>query len=203
MGETKEKILDVSLDLFSKRGFTAVSIRDICKQVQIKESSIYYHFKNKQAIFDEILNRFQKKANNMMEQFSSSLDSCQENLRDNFYMEVCNHFFVDYLMDEFCNKVIRLMSIEQHNSEEVKKIYDYWVFTCPLNFQSSIFQMLMDKQLIQKEDTEYFAIQYYAPVFLFAQKWLFCGTLSDNNKKSFHQDIYKYIQMFFSKLGGV
>ena len=45
---TKEKILDVSLSMFSTSGYEAVSIRDICRTVGIKESSIYYHFKNKQ-----------------------------------------------------------------------------------------------------------------------------------------------------------
>ena len=50
MNDTKQRILDVSLDLFSRSGFSAVSIRDICGQVQIKESSIYYYFKNKQAL---------------------------------------------------------------------------------------------------------------------------------------------------------
>ena len=57
MGDTKQKILEVSLDLFSQKGFSAVSIRDICAQVKIKESSVYYHFKNKQAIFDELIDR--------------------------------------------------------------------------------------------------------------------------------------------------
>ena len=40
MQGTKENILMVSLELFSQRGFSAVSIRDICKKVNIKESSI-------------------------------------------------------------------------------------------------------------------------------------------------------------------
>ena len=52
MNTTKERILDVSLELFSQRGYSAVSIRDICKGVGIKESSVYYHFENKQNIFD-------------------------------------------------------------------------------------------------------------------------------------------------------
>ena len=56
MNDTKQRILDVSLELFSQNGFSAVSIRDICRQVQIKESSVYYYFKSKQAIFDELLN---------------------------------------------------------------------------------------------------------------------------------------------------
>ena len=54
MNSTREKILNVSLELFSQRGFSAVSIRDICKCVGIKESSVYYHFENKQNIFEAI-----------------------------------------------------------------------------------------------------------------------------------------------------
>ena len=66
MGDTKQKILNVSLDLFSQKGFSSVSIRDICAQVNIKESSVYYHFKNKQAIFNELLHRFEQVATDMM-----------------------------------------------------------------------------------------------------------------------------------------
>ena len=51
-GNTKDRILEIALDLFSKRGFSAVSIRDISSTVGIKESTIYYYFTNKQDIFD-------------------------------------------------------------------------------------------------------------------------------------------------------
>ena len=51
MNDTKQRILDVSLELFSQNGFSAVSIRDICRQVQIKESSVYFAYsRTKQAI---------------------------------------------------------------------------------------------------------------------------------------------------------
>ncbi len=63
MNSTREKILEVSLELFSQRGYSAVSIRDICKCVGIKESSVYYHFESKQNIFDELLNQFSEIAN--------------------------------------------------------------------------------------------------------------------------------------------
>ena len=73
MNETKQKILDVALDLFSQNGFSAVSIRDICKVVDIKESSVYYHFKNKQTIFDELLQRFETIATDLMSQLEQAL----------------------------------------------------------------------------------------------------------------------------------
>ena len=37
---TKEKIFDVSIDLFSQKGFDAVSVREIAREVGIRESSI-------------------------------------------------------------------------------------------------------------------------------------------------------------------
>ena len=52
---TKDKILKEAFYLFSERGFHAVSVRDIARAVGIKESSLYNHFKNKQDIFDRIV----------------------------------------------------------------------------------------------------------------------------------------------------
>ncbi len=56
--KTREKILKEALILFSERGFHAVSVRDIAKAVGIKESSLYNHFKNKQDIFDSIVDMY-------------------------------------------------------------------------------------------------------------------------------------------------
>ena len=56
MNETKEETLSVALELFSWEGYTAVTIRDICKEVNIKESPTYYHFANKQEF--QTMHRF-------------------------------------------------------------------------------------------------------------------------------------------------
>lgn len=202
MTDTRERILDVSLDLFSQNGYSAVSIRDICKQVQIKESSIYYHFKNKQAIFDELLKQFQNKATGMMTHLESLLPTISEPLGSNSFMEVCNHFFENYLMDDFCNKVMRLMLIEQFSNEKVKIAYDRWMFTEPLKFQSSIFDALMEMGVIKKSDGDYMAIKFYSPIFFFAQKWLFGGKISEEKKEAFRIDVYKHTRLFFIELGG-
>ena len=202
MNRTREKIIEVSLDLFSRKGYSAVSVRDICRRVGIKESSVYYHFKNKQAVFDEILSRFQQKAADMMSRFTSAMSKDWQAADDNYYMEVCNCFFEKYLMDDFCNKVMRLMLMEQFHNDKVKKAYDYWMFTKPLEFQSGIFKMLMDRGLLPKADSEYIALRYYAPIFFFAQKWLLCSPLTDENKNAFRKDAYRHIRCFFSELGG-
>ena len=53
--KTKDKILIEALSLFSVSGFSGVSVRDIAKAVGIRESAIYKHYKNKQQLFDTIV----------------------------------------------------------------------------------------------------------------------------------------------------
>ena len=139
---TREKILEVSLDMFAKQGYTAVSIRDICKKVGIKESSVYYHFKNKQSIFDEFINKFTETANGMIIQLENGLTDGEGSFSDSFN-SVANVFFEKYLMDDFCNKVMRVMLIEQLGNDDVRKLYREWLLDKPLQIQSKIFQTLM------------------------------------------------------------
>lgn len=200
MNETRQKILDISLDLFSQKGYSAVSIRDICKHVGIKESSVYYHFKNKQTIFDVLLDKFSKIAKGMMSQLENNFTDKQSSFL-NGIDSVSNYFFEQYLMDDFCNKVIRMMFIEQFNNENVRKLYQYWLMDEPLNFQGKIFSVLMSTGIISKCDNEYLAVKYYAPIYFYAQKWLFNGKLTEENKASFRIEAYKHIQMFFKEIG--
>ena len=196
MGDTKQKILDVSLNLFSRKGFSAVSIRDICTQVMIKESSVYYHFKNKQAIFDELLYRFEQVATDMMVRLEQSLSAQSCSMEKPFYQTVCDTFFESYFMDDFCNKIMRLLLIEQLGNSEVQKIYDRWMFAEPLKFQKKVFGMLMGIGIIPQLDSEYLAVKYYAPIFFFAQRWLFSGELSEEQKNSFREAAYCHIENF-------
>lgn len=119
MNETKQKILDVALDLFSQNGFSAVSIRDICKVIDIKESSVYYHFKNKQAILDELLQHFESIATGLMSKLEQALTITQKAIEGNLFEQTCDCFFEQYLMDEYCNKIMRLLSIERFNNDEI------------------------------------------------------------------------------------
>ena len=57
----RDKIFDVSIDLFSKFGYDGVSVRQIAGEVGIKESSIYNHYNSKEAILDSILNFYIEK----------------------------------------------------------------------------------------------------------------------------------------------
>ena len=53
--DTAQRIFDEAIDLFAQKGYDNVSIRDIALAVGIKESSIYKHYTNKEAILQKII----------------------------------------------------------------------------------------------------------------------------------------------------
>lgn len=53
--ETRQDILDRSLDLFAEHGFYGTSMRDIAKAVGVRESALYHYFPGKADILTELL----------------------------------------------------------------------------------------------------------------------------------------------------
>ena len=54
VGETKRKILEESIRLFSERSFATVTTRDITKAADIKPASLYSHFPSKEDILRQL-----------------------------------------------------------------------------------------------------------------------------------------------------
>ncbi|MGD0175987.1 MAG: TetR/AcrR family transcriptional regulator [Candidatus Bathyarchaeia archaeon] len=51
----EHRILEVAKGLFTKRGFSNVAIRDICRAANVTAPTLYYYFKNKEALFDAVV----------------------------------------------------------------------------------------------------------------------------------------------------
>ena len=52
---TRERILREASRLFAVRGYYGTSTRDIARAVGIRQPSLFHHFPNKEAIFQELL----------------------------------------------------------------------------------------------------------------------------------------------------
>jgi len=52
-----ERILKVAGKLFAERGYSNVSVRDVCKEAGTTAPMIYYYFGNKRGLFDAVVNR--------------------------------------------------------------------------------------------------------------------------------------------------
>lgn len=52
---TRERILEVALDLFGTYGYEGTSIRDISDRMGITKAAVYYHFPSKESLLAEVL----------------------------------------------------------------------------------------------------------------------------------------------------
>lgn len=52
--ETRKKILQEGLKLFRERGYSNVTVEDICESLAITRGTFYYHFRTKAAVLESI-----------------------------------------------------------------------------------------------------------------------------------------------------
>ena len=52
---TRDRILDVALDLFGSRGFDAVSLDEIAREVGVRKQTVLYWFPSKDELLDAVL----------------------------------------------------------------------------------------------------------------------------------------------------
>jgi AcrR family transcriptional regulator len=53
-GSTRERILDIALELFVTQGYDKTSLRDIAERLGTTKAALYYHFERKQDILLEL-----------------------------------------------------------------------------------------------------------------------------------------------------
>jgi AcrR family transcriptional regulator len=53
--ERKQQLLDVAATLFSRRGYAATRVADICDEAGVAKGLFYWYFENKEAVFAELV----------------------------------------------------------------------------------------------------------------------------------------------------
>ena len=147
--DNKQKIFDISIDLFSRFGYNGVSIRQIASKVGIKESSIYNHYNSKEAILDSILNYYIER---MLAQ-DIPLDDASANLDvgfDHFYQMGLNAFAMQ-LKDEKISKITRIILIESYHNERINDFLKKSILEDAIKGWIALFELMKSKKLIRED----------------------------------------------------
>ncbi len=56
--ETRQHILEAATHLFSKMGYDATGVAEICQAAGVSKGAFYHHFPTKQAVFQALLNSY-------------------------------------------------------------------------------------------------------------------------------------------------
>lgn len=149
--DTKQRILDCSLALFSEKGFRGVSIREIAKAVGIKESSIYNHYAGKQAIIEEICSRFSQS----LAFAHPPLARVEEMLAGMRPREVFRAFILSYggSIDPQMGQMAKIVFSEQFHQETVRRIFLEQFVENSAAYYDQVLSLMMQKGRIRPCDT--------------------------------------------------
>jgi AcrR family transcriptional regulator len=197
--ETKDMILDASLDLFAKRGYAAASVRDMAKSVGIKDSSLYFHFESKQAILDALKDKFIGISTAAVEYLRQGVQSIGA-MSEDLFMAVTDGYVQSYFLEPFINKFMRVLIHEQSGNAELRELYRLWCIQKPIEFQTELITRLQQIGFLKQAEPEYIAVAYYAPIFMYFHLYLAAGDI-ENQRQQFTQNTYAHARLFLKEYG--
>lgn len=168
---TKKKILEEALILFSEKGYSDVYVGDIAKAVGIKAPSLYKHFKNKQEIFNAILEEL--KENYTKHAVAIGIDGNNTNadagiyaeISENSLVEIGKNLFLYFLHDNHMKLFRKILTLEQFRNPELADLYSKQYINDPLDYQGQLFKILIAAGKFKQVDSGILALQFYAPIY--------------------------------------
>ncbi|MCR5211401.1 MAG: TetR/AcrR family transcriptional regulator [Lachnospiraceae bacterium] len=170
--DTKQRILDEALTLFSEKGYANVYVNDIAEKVGIKAPSLYKHYKSKQAIFDAIIDemnhRFEEQAQSLsINGTDPSKDAkVYEHMDEDHLVQLGNNLFLYYLHDSYTKRFRKMLTLEQFKDKELAKVYSRQYFDNPLSYQGMLLGLLVAQGLLVTDDVPIMALHFYSPIYM-------------------------------------
>ena len=174
----KECILDVSLKLFSEKGFSSTSVRDIGKEVGITQSGLYNHFKGKDAILEALVADLMTSAivtifeNKDLQELALSGKKVLRSIATTFKL---------ISFDKKNEVLFKLLMQEIYRNTTIRKIYDEYFYQANVKKLSSIFSLMIENKTITHTDPTFLAHEFFSPLFFYQMQ---VNLLKIDNKSS-------------------
>lgn len=156
---TKELILQTALQMFSERGYSAVSMRDISGAVGIRASTIYYYFKSKQDIFDALIGAAEAMKADIREGFGKALSNTKKVKKEDF-VRVGKLFVTGYLRSEKIELLLKMLESERFHDPKADAMWKKMLFSEPVENHKLTFQELYQRGMIKEKDAGRIASEY-------------------------------------------
>lgn len=119
---TRERILDIALELFVAQGYDKTSLRDIAERLGTTKAALYYHFERKQDILLELHLRLHALGRDALEQLEQLEDGqaradAWPGLVDRFIDQVLENRDLVLLHQRNINALEQLTNNERHQAE--------------------------------------------------------------------------------------
>ena len=169
---TKQRIFDVSVELFSEKGYDAVSLREIAGEVGITNAAIYNHFSSKEAILNDIFVAFKRKLDGYLLK-KEQIDRYIETDTPRQLLERCIGRFVED-DSEFMANAYRITYREYLNNQLANELILTQLHEKTAQSIQYVLDSLIGRGSIPAMDTWFFALLWTQSMFSAAVVWVFC-----------------------------
>ena len=158
--DTKERILEAALEMFSQNGYAGTNIRELTASLGLVKSSMYKHFESKEAIWNALLDQMIAYYNN---RFGSAehLPPVPDSLEDLVQMTLR---MVNLTVHD--DKIVmtrKVLAIEQFRDERARGLATKHFLTGLTDMFTHIFAGMMQKGLLRRDDPAMLAFAYTTP----------------------------------------
>ena len=170
--DTKHRILDEALTLFSEKGYANVYVSDIAERVGIKAPSLYKHYRNKRAIFDAIIDemnhRFEQQAQALSISGTDPTADAEvyKNMDEEHLIKLGNDLFRYYLHDSYTKRFRKMLTLEQFQDQELARVYSQQYFDMPLFYEGMLLGLMVSQGLLVTGNVPIMTLQFYAPIYM-------------------------------------
>jgi AcrR family transcriptional regulator len=159
---TKELIQDAAMELLAEYGYKGTSVRKIASKVGIRESALYNHYSNKEAIFLSITSKI------FTTPFSHEDDQkiFYENAKKG--KRFLQRFMTEFKLlsfDKNSEKLFRIMMIELMQNSSLRESFMKEFHEKNIKLLSGSFFIMMQEGLIRSSDPMVMANEFLAPFF--------------------------------------
>ena len=197
-GNTKQEILEASLELFSVQGFEATSISQIASAVGIRKASLYSHFENKQAILDalvkDVLEQYVEHsifAKADWDQYDDTED--KPALTPDAATQMILGQVRYILHDPHISRARKMLAIEQFQNPELAKLQTKQNYSDVMHYFTGLVKYLIRHDVLTEDDPAIMAAQLCLPI----STWINLCDREPDREAEVMELISRHIQQFF------
>ena len=159
--DTKERILEAALEMFSQNGYAGTNIRELSASLGLVKSGVYKHYESKEAIWNALLDEMIAYYG---EHFGSPehlppVPDSPEGLVT-MTMQMVN-FTVH---DERIIMTRKVLTLEQFRDGRARELATKHFLTGLTEMFTQVFTGMMDKGLLRRDDPAMLAFAYTTPI---------------------------------------
>ena len=197
-GNTKQEILEASLDLFSVQGFEATSISQIAGAVGIRKASLYSHFESKQAILDalvkDVLDQYAENSIFAGTDWDSDADTNDKQaLTPDAAVQMILGQIRYILHDPHICRARKMLVMEQFQNTELAKLHTKQNYTDVMRYFTGLMKSLIRQNVLRKDDPEIMAAELCLPI----SAWINLCDREPDREQEVIELVERHIRQFF------